>query len=178
MAIFFIWHGQSKFNAAFEGSFDPMIFDAPLTPLGFSQAAEAGVRVSDLGITRVITSPLTRAIQTAKATFVGLAPIEVNHGHHELLQYSGDVGRPLMALKQDFPDLSFDHFPDQWWHAQDNAEGEMSKEPLPVFQCRIAQFVAALDNFGPERVAIVGHGNAFQETIGYILNNCEVYQYR
>ena len=99
MPVYFIRHGQSEFNAAFEAEFDPMIFDAPLTELGFEQAADARNRVSKLGITRVITSPLTCAIQTAKTIFDGVAPIEVNHGHHELLKFSGDVGRPPEALK-------------------------------------------------------------------------------
>ncbi len=87
MPVYFIRHGQSEFNAAYKGGFDPMIFDAPLTELGFAQAADARNRVSKLGIKRVITSPLTRAIQTAKTIFDGVAPIEVNYGHHELLKF-------------------------------------------------------------------------------------------
>lgn len=41
MEIYLVRHGQSQFNAAFKGEFDPLIYDAPLTELGFSQAAEA-----------------------------------------------------------------------------------------------------------------------------------------
>ena len=33
MAIYFIRHGQSEFNAAFSGDIDPMIFDAPTQKL-------------------------------------------------------------------------------------------------------------------------------------------------
>lgn len=62
MEIYFVRHGQSQFNAAFKGEVDPLIYDAPLTELGFSQAAEARNRFSKMKITRVITSPLTRAI--------------------------------------------------------------------------------------------------------------------
>ena len=85
LAIYFIRHGQSEFNATFTGTTDPMIFDAPLTKLGLAQALKARDNVSKLGITRVVTSPFTRAIQTAQTIFDGVAPIEVQNGHHELL---------------------------------------------------------------------------------------------
>lgn len=155
-----------------------MIFDVPLTDLGFAQAADAREKVSHLGIARVITSPLTRAIQTAKTIFDGVAPIEVNHEHHELLKFSGDVGRPPEALKLDFPDLAFAHLPDRWWYGHDAAGADVPKEPISLFQSRIARFVATLNEFDEKPVAIVGHGNAFQEIIGFMLNNCEVHQYR
>lgn len=178
MAIYFIRHGQSKFNAAFKGEIDPMIFDAPLTELGFAQAAEARKKLSELNIARVITSPLTRAIQTAKTIFDGIAPIEVQHGHHELLKYSGDIGRHPNKLSLDFPDLSFDHLPSRWWHGHDVGDVDIQEEPIPLFQKRLAHFVAQLDEMDNEQIAIIGHGNAFQEITGFMMENCEVHQYR
>jgi len=178
MPIYFIRHGQSEFNATFEGTIDPMIFDARLTPLGLAQAVEARDKALELKIARVITSPLTRAIQTAKTIFDGIAPIEVRHGHHELLKYSGDVGRHPEELQADFPDLFFDHLPHRWWHADDVADLEVPKEPVPIFQKRVAEFVTSLNEVDDEPVAIVGHGNAFQEIIGFMLNNCQMHQYR
>ena len=178
MAIYFIRHGQSEFNAAFQGEVDPFIFDAPLTTLGFEQAAEARASVASLGITRVITSPLKRAIQTAQTIFDGAAPIEVQQGHHELLKFSGDVGRSPEELSRDFPKLAFEHLPSQWWHAGSHGNLEVPEEPLHLFQARVASFVAGLSELGDERVAIVGHGNAFQEIIGFMLSNCQVHQYK
>ena len=178
MEIYFVRHGQSQFNAAFKGEVDPLIYDAPLTELGFSQAANARNRFLEMRNTRVITSPLTRAIQTAKTIFDGIAPIEVQHGHHELLKYSGDVGRSPRELKLDFPDLSFDHLPQRWWHGTDAAETKVQKEPMSIFKGRVAHFVDKLSEITDECVVIVGHGNAFQEIIGFMLNNCEVHRYR
>ncbi|GFE65978.1 histidine phosphatase family protein [Litoreibacter roseus] len=178
MTIYFIRHGQSEFNAVFQGGGDPMIFDAPLTPLGFEQAAEARKSMADLNIKRVITSPLTRAIQTSKTIFDGIAPIEVRTGHHELLSHSCDVGRTPAELQADFPDLTFDHLPAEWWHAPNGSGREVIREPTPVFQNRIANFVSDLTTLGDEAVAIIGHGNAFQEIIGFMLHNCQVHQYR
>ena len=51
-------------------------------------------------------------------------------------------------------------------------------EPMPIFENRIAQFAAQLNDVKQEAVAVVGHGNAFQEIIGFMLNNCELHQYR
>ena len=45
MAIYFIRHGQSEFNAAFNGKIDPMIFDPALTKLGLEQAESARVNI-------------------------------------------------------------------------------------------------------------------------------------
>lgn len=65
MTIYLIRHGQSEFNAVYTGSGDAMIIDAPLTELGQQQAKDARSKVAKLGISHVICSPLTRAIQTA-----------------------------------------------------------------------------------------------------------------
>lgn len=53
-------------------------------------------------------------------------------------------------------------------------------EPLSVFQKRIAGFVIDLEdiNINSETIAIVGHGNAFQEIVGFMLNNCQIHKYR
>ena len=178
MAIYFIRHGQSEFNATFEGVIDPMIFDAPLTKLGLTQAKEARGSASRLGITRVITSPFTRAIQTTQTIFDGISPIEVQHGHHELLLHSCDIGRHPNELEVDFPNLSFDHLPHSWWHKNGTSDLKIVKEPIELFQKRISEFVAGLNNVNEETIAIVGHGNAFKEIIGFELNNCQIHQFR
>lgn len=178
MSIYFIRHGQSEFNAAYDGSGDPMIFDAPLTALGQSQAAQARETIAELNITRVITSPFTRAIQTAQIIFEDIAPIEVRHGHHEHLAHSCDVGRHPKALKTAFPDLEFDHLPHIWWHAGNPDDPKIIQEPMPVFRTRIAEFVTTLEDVGSQTVAFVGHGNAFKEIIGYALDNCQIHKHR
>ena len=79
MPIYLIRHGQSEFNAAHvQGCPDPMIWDAPLTALGREQARKARAEIAGLGIQQVLTTPLTRAIQTAKIIFDGLAA-DQNH---------------------------------------------------------------------------------------------------
>ena len=179
MPVYLIRHGQSEFNAAYNETdgIDPMIFDARLTDTGVAQAKAIRTAILDLGIKQVITSPLTRAIQTALHIFDGLAPITVRAGHHEYLAHSCDVGRPPAQLQTDFPKLSFDHLPDIWWHQGSlNAVG-VPVEPHEVFLKRVAKFIDDLAQIKDRPVAIIGHGDMFHELSGYQMANCEVYQY-
>jgi broad specificity phosphatase PhoE len=66
--ILLVRHGQSTWNAdgRWQGRADP-----PLSDLGRRQAEVAAGTIGELGITRVVASPLVRAYETA--TIVGLA---------------------------------------------------------------------------------------------------------
>lgn len=179
MPVYLIRHGQSEFNAAFNSSGkDPMIFDAPLTDKGRKQAEEARVLVADLGIKQVITSPLTRAVQTALCIFDGIAPITVVDKHRELLLHSCDVGRHPIDLQRDFPMLSFEHLSNRWWHHDSQNEDGITVEPEALFHQRIAEFEVSLSQVEERPLAIVGHGNAFNAMIGRMLDNCEIHLHR
>lgn len=179
MPIYFIRHGQSEFNAAYnEGDKDPLIFDAPLTDRGHRQAEDAKALIADLGIKQVITSPLTRAIQTALRIFDSVAPIEVSAGHRELLSHSCDVGRPPRELQRDFPNLSFGHLSNVWWHQGVENDNGIPEEPKDVFRRRIDAFDRSLTRIEGRPVAIVGHGNVFRALIGRMMENCEIHLYQ
>jgi len=178
MAIFLIRHGQSEFNVVYEtdGS-DPMIRDAPLTALGQAQARQARDQIADLNIQLVITSPLTRAIQTALGIFDGIAPINVMAGHHERIEHSCDIGRPPAHLQADFPSLSFDLLDDIWWHQGPTNDNGIPVEPMEVFSARISRFRTGLSELNDQPVAIIGHGETFKELAGFDMANCELRQY-
>ena len=173
-----IRHGQLEFNAAFDGNGDPMIFDAPLTELGKQQAIAARIKVADLQIAHIISSPLTRALQTSLHLFGETAPIKVETGHHELLLHSCDVGRTPRELEVDFPQLAFDHLPERWWHHQTGKPLEIAVEPDHLFENRIENFVQTLESITTRPLAVVGHGNAFKKIMGRMLENCEIHRYR
>ena len=179
MPIYFIRHAQSEFNAAHaEGARDPLIFDPPLTEKGRGQAEETKSLVADLGVKQVITSPLTRAIQTSLCLFEDIAPITVSATHRELLVYSGDVGRPPLDLQREFPTLSFSHLPDHWWHqGPENGDG-VPVEPEDVFLQRVAEFVRDLTQIKDRPIAVVGHGNVFMALMGRMMDNCEIHLYQ
>jgi len=178
LPIYLIRHGQSEFNAAAHHGPDPLIFDAPLTELGEAQADQTRDEVANLGIKHVISSPLTRAVQTALRIFDGLAPITIESCHREWLTHSCDVGRSPGDLAGDFPTLSFSHLDDHWWHKGPTNENNVPVEPESVFHCRVQDFSDVLKAAQTRPVAIVGHGNFFQEMIGRMLVNCEVHAYQ
>lgn len=61
--IYFVRHGQSELNVAGRVAGHT---DTPLTAEGRNQAKKAGQQAKDLGIEHIITSPLSRAMDTAK----------------------------------------------------------------------------------------------------------------
>ena len=179
MSIFLIRHGQSEFNAAHkDGDPDPMILDAPLTSKGRLQAQRARAEAIKLGIVQVITSPLTRAIETALRIFEGIAPIRVVADHRELLSHSCDVGRTPSQLTRDFPDLSFDHLDETWWHQGPVNENGVPVEPRDVFERRIDSFALDIARITTRPLAVVGHGDTFRELAGVSMANCEIHKYQ
>ncbi|WP_299375979.1 histidine phosphatase family protein [uncultured Kiloniella sp.] len=183
MPVYLIRHGQSEFNAVARDGIDPLIYDAPLTSLGQSQADRAREKIADLDIQHVICSPLTRAVQTALRIFKDTVPITVEAGHREMVCNSCDVGRRPDILSRDFPNLSFDHLDDHWWHKGRENEHGVPHEPEDIFNKRIEDFVTRLETtkiapFATRPLAIVGHGLFFQGLIGRLMDNCEIVQYK
>jgi broad specificity phosphatase PhoE len=171
-----IRHGQSTFNAAYaETGSDPLHYDARLTPLGHAQvkAARETLRAADYEL--IVTSPFTRAIETAIGLFGASAPIRVEALHRERLESSCDIGRPAAALAQDFPSLAFDHLDDPWWHdcADKDALGH-AIEPEHVFLARLADFRAWLVSRPERSIAVIGHGTFFHRLTGVAFVNCGV----
>ena len=176
MTVYLIRHGQSEFNALnlAPGAADPMIVDAQLTELGRQQALAAREQILDLGIQSVLTTPLTRAIQTAKLIFDGIAPIQVVADHRERLDHACDIGRAPKDLEADFPELSFDHLNDVWWHSGPQNQYGVPTEPHGTFNKRIQDFCETLDRYSSRPLAIVGHGNTFRALADFDMMNCEV----
>jgi broad specificity phosphatase PhoE len=112
-------HGQSEFNLHFSATKrDPGIPDPPLTEAGRAQADRAAASLTDAGITRIIASPYTRALQTVApiARALGL-PVIINPVVRERFHFSCDIGTPATALAQAWPDHDFSHIEEVWWPA-------------------------------------------------------------
>lgn len=173
MSIHLIRHGQSEFNAVFNGTGDPLIHDAPLTALGQSQAQNTRDRVRALGISHVICSPLTRAIQTARLIFPD-HPLQVEAEAREHLGHSCDVGTPPAALKARFPDMSFDHLPEIWWHQGPLNDFGVPYEPTEIFAARVSAYARALHARETRPLAVVCHGHVIREMTGIDPDNCDI----
>jgi len=174
--VHFIRHGQSTFNQATGTTpwVDPMLFDAPLSDYGEAQVAALRPETAALRVELVVTSPLTRAIQTALGAFSDDAPIVVEALNRERLEASCDLGRPPRALKADFPSLSFDHLPERWWYNEGGDPHEIVSEPEEVFNGRVAAFRRWLAERPENRLAVVGHGAFLRALTGEGFGNCEM----
>lgn len=77
----FLRHGESVHNAARSGEPVPHSESDRLTERGLEQAHAAGAGMRDYGITRLLSSPLNRARETAQAVgrAVGLDPEEIDY---------------------------------------------------------------------------------------------------
>lgn len=173
----FIRHGQSEFNAAFERSrpVDPMIFDPRLTALGRAQAGALADPAHWAGVELIVTSPLTRAIETAMLAFDGhRAPIRVEALHRERLEHSGDVGRARSALAAEFGALEFGPFPEIWWKHDPGRPEAMAVESENELRARVAAFRDWLAARPERDIAVVGHGTFLNRLTGHVFANCEV----
>jgi broad specificity phosphatase PhoE len=112
-------HGQSWFNYHFSATRrDPGIEDPELTEAGLAQAEAAAAVLGGQGITRVIVSPYTRALQTAEPV-LRLVPdvqVEVMHEVRERAAFACDIGSHPDVLAARFPEQKFGHLPARWWH--------------------------------------------------------------
>jgi broad specificity phosphatase PhoE len=173
--VHLIRHAQSTFNAAFtETRIDPFHFDARLSPLGLSQVEDARPRARALPCDIVITTPLTRALQTATGLFGVHAPIEVECLHREWQEHSCDMGRSPKLLAEEFPHLTFNHLDDPWWHHLDPDTNGVAVEPLDNFYTRVADFRRWLKARPEKAIVVVGHGHFFRHLAGHEFANCEI----
>jgi len=178
VTIYFIRHAQSAFNAVHDPNKpDPMIFDAPITALGETQAQQTRSEVKQLDLTNVIVSPFTRTLQTAQIIFGNRLPFQINSEVREQLCNSCDVGSLPEVLARNYPHLNFDHLDDCWWHEGEKDHRGISVEPEEILLERANKFADFLKREAIHSTAIVSHGNFIRAMTGIKPNNCEVIKF-
>lgn len=165
-----IRHGQSEFNAVFNKTrVDPGIEDPKLTDEGKRQADTAGKALRGRAPRRLLSSPYTRAIETAHiiADVLGGIEIEIDRRVGERAAFVCDVGTPLSRLKQAWPKLALDHLNEQWWPRMEESEEGLAE--------RAREFHDEWDPH-PERpeVAVVTHWGFIRASTGLTVPNCTV----
>ena len=132
-------HGQSWFNHHFTATRrDPGIHDPALTPLGEEQAEAAAATLAGEGLTRIITSPYTRALQTAAPIARRLnLPITVNPIVRERYTFACDVGAPSAQLAISWPEVDFSRIDEVWWPAVEEPEGQVT-DRAALFRAEMA----------------------------------------
>jgi broad specificity phosphatase PhoE len=161
-------HGQTVFNAARATTgIDPGVVDPGLTELGRTQAEAAAEALADVGVRRLVTSPYTRAIETAAILARALAlPITVDARVRERMAYACDIGTTRSELARRWTALSFDHIDEVWWHAEE--------EPAAHLQSRCDSFRAEMARL-PDwpRLAVVTHWGVIRALTGEHVTNGE-----
>jgi glucosyl-3-phosphoglycerate phosphatase len=178
--VYFIRHGQSEFNRIWAATGrDPLLRDAALSDLGHAQV-EAGMPIANaLRPDVVISSPLTRALQTTTGLFGrnDNVPIEVSALHAERITNTDDVGSTPKQLTERYPWLDFSQLSDPWWPVGPLDELGVPVESESSFEKRVADFKLMIAARPEARIAVVGHGNFFAALLGRHLDNCEVAKY-
>ncbi len=161
-------HGQSEFNLHFSQSRkDPGIEDPKLTPLGHTQAEQAANALAGEGLTRIVVSPYTRALQTAApiARRLGL-PVTITPMVRERYAFVCDVGSPRSALEAAWPGHDFAAMEEVWWPGDE--------EPIAHVDRRAGAFraeMAASAEWG--RTLVVSHWGFIRALTGQQIGNGE-----
>ena len=145
-------HGQSEFNLHFSATKrDPGIPDPRLTPEGQAQAERAAEALAGLGITRIVVSPYTRALQTAAPIARALnVPVSVTPAIRERYHFTCDIGTPRSELARSWPEHDFHAVEEIWWPA--------GTETVESVEARAAQFRAAMQAGGTwHETLVVSH---------------------
>jgi broad specificity phosphatase PhoE len=115
--VILVRHAQSEFNVHYSRTrIDPGIRDPALTELGFEQARSTVAQLRELPAHRIVTSPYTRALQTAVVLHDALGlPVEIDPIVGERCAFVCDLGSTRDELAVRFPRFAFDHLPHEWW---------------------------------------------------------------
>lgn len=165
-----IRHGQSEFNVHFSRTgIDPGIVDPHLTAAGREQVRATAEAIQRTGrpIARVLTSPYTRALQTAEIVAGVLkVPVDVDPLVREHAKFQCDVGTVRSALSQNWPALKFDHLEETWWPALDETEADVHRR-AQAFR----QNAAAWTDW--REIAVVSHWGFLLRLTGRSFANAE-----
>ena len=181
MTIYLLRHGYSEWQEHYDPTqVDPGIPDARLAKRGREQVRAAAAEVHRLGIELVVTSPLTRTIETALGLFEGASSMPVFLVEpllRERLGDSCDIGRPPAELAAEFPALDFAHLDDPWWYQGEPDERGIPIEPRDQFERRAAAFESWLRSRTEQSILVVSH-RGFLRCLGAgEIGNCELKQW-
>lgn len=125
--MLFVRHGQSEFNVVYGATGrDPGIEDPGLTELGRAQIAHTADALRPLGMTRIVSSPYRRALETAEiladclSLEITVEPLVREHRH-----FVCDIGTTRSKLAESWPHIRFDHLDEQWWPEHFEQEEEV-----------------------------------------------------
>jgi glucosyl-3-phosphoglycerate phosphatase len=165
-------HGETVFNRIFSATrIDPGVRDPRLTDRGREQAQTVAENLRDAQITRLISSPYTRALETAEIIAGVLdVPIAVDAMVRERGAFSCDVGSSVSKLAVTWRSIGFDHLDEIWWHEDEEHETEF------LARCRQFKFRMA-ETTDWSTVGVVTHWGVIRAFTGQRVTNCETIRF-
>ncbi len=159
--IIIIRHGQTQWNLEKRTQGH---LDSPLTELGISQAKKTARKLKDYNFDLIVSSPLGRAIQTAKIVAEELRILEFQLNQNLAERNLGVLqGCTKDRLLKDFP-----RFFDSNNKFIQNSEIP-NGEPLQDFLERIGKAVTELKSFARKRrLLVVTHDGALYAVISHV----------
>ena len=133
-----IRHGESEFNVHYgKTRIDPGIEDPRLTENGIAQVEAAARRLAREPVTRIITSPYTRALHTAQiiADVINV-PVEVETLVRERYHFACDIGTLRDELAVQWSHLDFAHLTDRWWPEVSEPESSIDQRAVDFHASR------------------------------------------
>lgn len=178
--VYLLRHGHSVFQTEFEATGkDPGIIDAGLSELGREQvggiAKDASLQRFDL----IVTSPLTRTIETALGVAANQpdTPIFVHPLVRERLSDSCDIGRGASELSARYPSLDLSHLAETWWHTGPEDDRGIPVESREALAERVVLFREWLTARDEQNIVIVSHSGFLLSLCGSKLANCEPFEW-
>jgi len=194
--------GEPDFSDIFSANEQHKYRDSPLSPRGVQQAEQLGQQRSRptfcQNLDLVVTSPLTRALQTFE---LGVRPhlldetVPVMALPHcaERLYLISDQGRPVTELQQEFDSVDFvsgfeghDEAAAAWWyqHHKDDRYAEWRPtgrgqryacpgEPDHAFEARMIKLYDWLKDRPESKIAVVCHWGVIDYLLHMDFDNCE-----
>lgn len=162
-------HGQSEFNLRIAATGkDPGIIDPGLTEFGFAQADQAArTLMLETGVERIVTSPYSRALQTADIVNRYLrVPVVVDTLVRERFGFVCDIGTPRSSLARSWPGYDFSRIDEIWW--------PLVEEPVESVAARAALFRAETEELHAwERTLVISHWGFILAMTSQSITNCQ-----
>lgn len=164
----YIRHGQSTYNAGVAATGrDPNTPDAPLTILGMEQVRAAARRIGHGTYDLIVSSPYTRALQTASLLAETLGtPVVVDALAGERRLYSCDIGTPASQLVPHWPHVDFAGFSGEDWWLPFNESHESLMKRVQAFKQKWAS--------RHERILVASHLHFINGATGAAPENAEI----
>jgi len=166
MKLYFVRHGESEANILHE--FSNRGFKHGLTARGYQQADQLGLKLRGVPFTKIYSSPLKRAFQTAEILHEHLnCPFETADALREF--DTGELEGKSDPESWEIHDRVFDQWRDGIWTAC-TPGGENRLD----IQARFIPFFEGLTQmFEDENILLVGHGGLFFCVLPLITTNLD-----